>query len=203
MSVSSHLMRVVAAAGIAGATLGATAPAHAGVEPFIGEMMMVGYSFCPRYFAEANGQILSIQQNTALFSLLGTTFGGNGQTTFALPDMRGRSPIGAGQGPGLSTNYILGQSGGQESFTLNVSQMPAHNHLVNATNATADKAGPGDKLLASGASGLNLYSEAAANRTMNSAMIGSAGNGQPVGHRGPFLTMRWCIALQGIFPSRD
>lgn len=202
MSVSSHLMRVVAAAGIAGATLGATAPAHAGAEPFIGEMMLSGYNFCPRNFAQANGQLLPIAQNTALFSLLGTTFGGNGQTTFALPDLRGRSPIGGGQGPGLS-NYFLGQTGGQESFTLNVSQMPAHNHLVNATNATADKAGPGDKFLASGANGLNLYSEAAANRTMNSAMIGSAGNGQPVGHRSPFLTMTWCIALQGIFPARD
>jgi len=202
MSVSSRLVRIAAAAGIAGAAVGAAAPAHAGYEPFLGEMMLVGYNFCPRYFAQANGQLLPIAQNTALFSLLGTMFGGDGRTTFALPDLRGRAPIGQGQGPGLS-NYIVGQTGGQESFTLTTAQMPAHNHVVNVTNAIADKAGPGDKLLASGANNLNLYSESVPNRTMNSAMIGITGNGQPVGHRGPYLTMTWCIALQGIFPSRD
>lgn len=200
MSVSSRLVRIAAAAGIAGAAVGASAPAHAGYEPFVGEMMLAGYNFCPRGFAQANGQLLPIAQNTALFSLLGTTFGGNGQTTFALPDLRGRAPIGQGQGPGLS-NYFLGQTGGQESFTLTTAQMPAHNHVVNVTNAIADKGGPGDKLLA--ATELKPYSDAAPNRTMNSAMIGITGSGQPVGHRGPFLTMTWCIALQGIFPSRD
>ncbi|MBX3574217.1 MAG: phage tail protein [Mesorhizobium sp.] len=201
MSVSSHLKRAVAASAIVGAALAVPAPANAGIEPFLGEMMMVGYTFCPRNFAEANGLLLPIAQNTALFSLLGTTFGGNGQTTFALPDLRGRAPINQGQGPGLS-NYVLGQIGGQESFTLLVSQMPAHNHLVNATNTTADKTGPGGKFLALASGGISIYHEGPANKVMDPAMITPTGGSQPVGHRGPYLAMRWCIATNGIFPSR-
>ncbi|MFH1796460.1 MAG: tail fiber protein [Pseudomonadota bacterium] len=201
MSVSSHLKRAVAAAGIVGAALATPAPANAGVEPYLGEMMLIGNTYCPRGYADANGQILSIASNTALFALLGTNFGGNGQTTFALPDLRGRSPISQGQGPGLS-NYVLGQTGGQESFTLLVSQMPAHNHLVNATNSIADKTGPGGKFLAVASGGVSAYHEGPANKVMDPAMIGTTGGGQPVGHRSPYLTMRWCIAISGIFPSR-
>lgn len=201
MSVSSHLKRAVAAAGILGAALAAPAPANAGSDTFLGEMMLVGFTFCPRNYAEAAGQLLAISSNTALFSLLGTTYGGNGQTTFALPDLRGRSPIGEGQGPGLSS-HVLGETGGQESFTLLVSQMPAHNHLVNATNTTADKSGPGGKFLALASGGISIYHEGPANKVMDPAMIGVTGGGQPVGHRGPFLTMKWCIATAGIYPSR-
>jgi microcystin-dependent protein len=176
--------------------------AQAGVEPFIGEIMMTGYSFCPRGYAETNGQLLAISQNTALFSLLGTTFGGDGRVTFALPDLRGRVPIGQGQGPGLSS-YTLGQVGGAESFTLTVGQMPAHNHGVQATNANADKAGPGSKFPAVEPNLTNMYHDGPPNRLMNSEMITPTGQNQPVGHRSPYLTLRFCIALQGVFPSRN
>lgn len=201
MSVSSRLKCAVAAAGILGAALAAPGAANAGSDTFLGEMMLVGYTFCPRNYAEANGQLLAISSNTALFSLLGTNYGGNGQTTFGLPDLRGRAPINQGQGPGLSP-YVLGQWGGQESFTLLVSQMPMHNHLVNATNTTADKTGPGGKFLALASGGVSIYHEGPANKVMDPAMITLTGGSQPVGHRGPYLTMRWCIATSGIFPSR-
>lgn len=201
MSVSSHLKRAVAASAIVGAALAVPAPANAGIEPFLGEMMMVGYTFCPRNFAEANGLLLPIAQNTALFSLLGTTFGGNGQTTFALPDLRGRAPINQGQGPGLS-NYVLGQIGGQESFTLLVSQMPAHNHLVNATNTTADKTGPGGKFLALASNSISLYFEGPSNRQMDPTMLGTTGNNLPVDIQDPYLAMRICVATAGVFPQQ-
>src|SRR5215217_7886099 len=108
-------------------------------EPFIGQITQVGFTFAPRGWALCNGQILSIAQNTALFSLLGTTYGGNGQTTFALPDLRGRAPIGPGQGPGLSPRS-LGEQSGTENVTLLQSQMPAHNHTVQSNKATNDAA---------------------------------------------------------------
>ena len=111
-------------------------------DPFIGELRLLPVQFCPRGWAFCNGQILPISQNTALFSLLGTTYGGNGQTTFALPDLRGRVPVYSGQGPGLSS-YDLGQVGGTESVTLNLNQTPAHNHLVNASSNDATDSQPG------------------------------------------------------------
>src|SRR2546423_3025403 len=113
-------------------------------EPYLGMIIIVPYNFAPRGWAFCAGQILPIAQNTALFSLLGTTFGGNGQTTFALPDLRGRYPIGMGQGPGLS-NYDLGQVGGTETVTLNVNQLPPHNHPVIATLSDATSGKPGAK----------------------------------------------------------
>jgi microcystin-dependent protein len=110
-------------------------------EPFIGEIRMVGFNFAPRGWAFCQGQLVSIAQNTALFSLLGTLYGGNGQTTFGLPDLRGRSPVGMGQGPGLST-ITQGEVGGTENVTLLSSQMPAHNHLVQPATATVAVSGP-------------------------------------------------------------
>ena len=110
-------------------------------EPFLGQIMLVGFNFAPVGWALCNGQILSITQNTALFSLLGTTYGGNGTTTFALPDLRGRAAVGFGQGPGLS-NYDLGQSTGTETVTLTVGQMPAHNHMVAANAANGNVSSP-------------------------------------------------------------
>ncbi|HUD90835.1 phage tail protein [Sphingobium sp.] len=191
------------------ATLGAAAlfslagaqPAAAQSEPYIGQLTLFTYNFCPNGWAEASGQIMSIAQNTALFSLLGTTYGGNGMTTFALPDLRGRAPIHVGQGPGLS-NYDLGQTGGTESTTLNVNNMPAHNHSIAATNLPGNKGGPGGKLLASDAT-LNKYSDTPTpNVIMNSQMVGVTGGSQPFSIRDPYLAMRWCIALSGIYPSR-
>jgi microcystin-dependent protein len=171
-------------------------------DPFLGQLMLTGATFCPRNWAQADGQLLSISQNTALFSLLGTTYGGNGQTTFALPDLRGRAPIHQGTGPGLS-NYVEGQVGGQESFTVTISQMPAHSHGVQATNATGDKGGPQGRYLAGQVGDNNPYHDGPPNRVMAGDMIQPSGGSQPVSQRGPYLTMMWCIALQGVFPSRN
>jgi microcystin-dependent protein len=172
-------------------------------EPFIGQIMLVPYNFPPRGWAFCTGQIMPIAQNTALFSLLGTTFGGNGQTTFALPDLRGRVPISSGQGPGLD-NYTLGQVGGSETQTLTVSEMPMHNHLVGALTDGVSEAGPANNLLATAPRGSNFYAPQSSNLTqMSPQMIQPAGGNQPFDIRDPYLTLNYCIALQGIFPSRD
>ncbi len=171
-------------------------------EPFLAEIIMFGGNFAPRSWALCNGQILPIAQNTALFSLLGTTFGGNGQTTFALPDMRSRVPIHPGQGPGLSP-YILGEQGGAESQTLNVNQMPAHNHSFaqpcvddDATSSSAT-----GKVHANASS--NIYSAPAGAATMAGGNTGLAGGSQPFQLRQPYLCVNFIICLEGIFPSRN
>jgi microcystin-dependent protein len=172
-------------------------------EPFIGQIMLVPYNFAPRGWAFCNGQLLSIAQNTALFSLLGTTYGGNGQTTFALPDLRGRAPISSGQGPGLQ-NYDLGQVGGSETQTLTASQMPLHNHLVNALTDAVTASSPASNFLGTAPRGANLYAPQSASTTqMSPQMIGPAGGSQPFDIRDPYLTLNYCIALEGIFPSRS
>lgn len=169
-------------------------------EPFIGEIMLVPYNFAPRGWAFCNGQILSIAQNTALFSLLGTTYGGNGQTTFALPDLRGRCALSSGQGPGLA-NYSLGEVTGTENVTLNGTQIPPHNHSVAAVDDDATTSTPAAALPANiSAKG---YSKAAANTTMNPTMIGGGGGNQPHPNLQPLLVLNYCIALEGIFPSRN
>jgi len=168
-------------------------------EPFLGQIILVPYNFAPRGWAFCNGQILSIAQNTALFSLLGTTYGGNGQTTFALPDLRGRTALSAGQGPGLS-NYDLGQVSGSETVTLTINQMPQHNHGVNTqastSDATSNKAS--NNYLATG----NSYA-ATQDTTMAPQTVQLAGGSQPHENLQPYLTLNYCIALEGIFPSRN
>ena len=169
------------------------------MEPFLGQLMLVPYNFAPQGWAFCNGQIMSIAQNSALFSLLGTTYGGNGQTTFALPDLRGRVAISAGQGPGLQ-NYSLGEVAGSESITLISTQMPAHTHLVGASTgsaqATPDNAFPGSD------TSTQIY-DLAASTTMNPQMIQPAGGSQPHENRQPYLVLNYIIALQGIYPSRS
>ena len=168
-------------------------------EPFLGQLMCVGFNFAPRGWAFCNGQIMAIAQNTALFSLLGTTYGGNGQTTFGLPDLRGRVALGFGQGPGLS-NYTQGEVAGVETVTLNSQQMPLHNHAINASNLDAADQTPGGNF----PSGGGAYNNPAPPRqAMNAAMCGNAGGNQPHENRQPYLVLNWVIALQGIFPSRN
>lgn len=167
--------------------------------PFLGEIFLVPYNFAPRGYAFCEGQILSISQNTALFALLGTTYGGNGQTTFALPDLRGRVPVGVGQGPGLS-NVDLGQVGGTETVTLTQAQMPAHNHLAGSTQAAGTATRPSNQFPAAGA---GVYGAASDGTTMNAAVVQSAGGNQPFSVKSPFLGLHYIIALQGIFPSRN
>ena len=181
---------------------GAQAPLYAqATDPFLGQLMLVPYNFAPRGWAFCQGQILPIAQNTALFSLLGTTYGGNGQTTFALPDLRGRVPMGAGQGPGLS-DYVIGQQGGAESHTLTVNEMPAHSHSVNADTSVGSSDKPGGKLPARNGAGVPQYGTSV-NTQMAATMLGNAGGSQPHSIMQPYLVMNWVIALQGIFPQRN
>jgi microcystin-dependent protein len=181
-----------------------------GAEPYIGEIMLFAGNFQVRGYAFCNGQLLSIAQNTALFSLLGTTYGGNGQTTFGLPDLRGRFPMHFGQGPGLSP-YNLGERGGTPSVTLNTQQMPVHNHTLNISAAAATSNSPAGNVLAV-PNGLTSGSEenvaikaygAAPNGTANNNSIGTAGGSQPFGVMNPYLTLNFQIAVEGIYPPRD
>ena len=170
-------------------------------EPFIGQIIMAGFNFAPRGYAFCAGQLLSIAQNTALFSLLGTTYGGDGRVTFGLPDLRGRVPVHMGQGPGLS-NYVEGQVVGTENVSLLLSQLPQHNHLVNA-NTTGGVATPINSFPASdGGDQATLYA-ASPTGMMNPVMTGLAGGSQPHNNMQPYLVTNFCIALVGIFPSRN
>jgi microcystin-dependent protein len=171
--------------------------------PLLGSIIMFAGNFAPRGWALCNGQILPISQNTALFSILGTTYGGNGTTTFALPDLRGRVPVQQGQGPGLSP-YTIGQSGGVENVTLLSNNMPIHNHLVNCNTSAGDQASPAAGVPAVESTGTSLdYSAGASGATMNPTMIANAGGSQPFTIVQPYLTINFIIALQGVFPSRN
>lgn len=167
-------------------------------EPFLGELRNFGFNFAPRGWALCQGQLLPISQNQALFALLGTTFGGDGQVTFGLPDLRGRVPVGWGQGPGLEV-YELGEQGGAESVTLTLTEMPQHNHPV-AASATAASKNPAGGVPAPTAAGASYGTTADA--AMSPGMVGAVGGSQPHENRAPFLGSNWCIALEGIFPSR-
>ncbi len=170
--------------------------------PFLGQIQPFGFNFAPRGWAMCNGQILPIAQNTALFSLLGTTYGGNGQTTFALPNLQSRVPVHFGQGAGLSP-YDLGQMSGQESVTLTVNQMPSHNHpiVVKASAGTKLNAVPANNNIG----GANIYTNAALDSTLDpgTGTCGLIGGSQPVNTLPPYLALNFCIALEGIFPSRN
>lgn len=201
--------RLAAAVGLA---LAGAGEVRAQAEPFIGQIMMTGASFCPRGWVEADGQLLSIASNTALFSLYGVSFGGDGRTTFALPDLRGRSPIGFGQGPGLSA-HPLGASGGAEQQTLSTAQMPTHTHeataALNAAPTPAATPAPGGALLALSTPG-PIYAvpaqgqpTAAMAAEAVTASVAPTGGGAPFGIVSPFLAIRYCVALQGVFPSRN
>ena len=170
-------------------------------EPFIGEIRLFGFNFAPIGWAMCAGQLLPISQNTALFSLLGTTYGGNGTSNFALPDLRGRVPVSQGQGLGLSS-YIMGELEGSETVTLSAAQLPAHNHLVRANDSKGTTKTVAGNVLALGKK--DEFATAPDSSTvMNSAMIESAGEDEPVNNLQPLLVVNACIALSGIFPSRS
>lgn len=178
------------------------------MEPFIAQIMMFAGNFAPRGWAFCQGQILSIAQNTALFSLLGTTYGGNGQTTFALPDLRGRVPVGTGQGPSLA-NVVLGEMAGSPSTTLLITNMPAHNHVVTVNPRAVTEAGdvsdPTNAYPANSGSLDREYKAAGTLVNMGAASVtsGVAGGSQPFSTMQPYLGMNYIIALEGIFPSRN
>ena len=190
---------------LAVAVSGASNMALAGPNPLIGDIMAVGENFCPRGWASAEGQLISIANNTALFSLIGTTFGGDGRSTMGLPDLRGRVAMGQGRGPGLTTRN-MGQQFGAEARVLSVAQLPSHSHDVYANNLDGDKPGPGGKLLAaappSGTGSETIYSDQPPTVQMSAQMIANAGSSQPFNIQDPYLVMRYCIATQGTYPSR-
>jgi microcystin-dependent protein len=163
-------------------------------EPFLSEIRMMSFSFAPKGWATCDGQLLPINQNQALFSLLGTTYGGNGQTNFALPDMRGRTPIHVG------SNYPLGQRGGEQAHTVSVSELPTHTHMANATSATGGLANPANNVLAAAN---NLYTAAAQLTSLSPATVSNIGGSQAHVNMQPFLTLTFAIALQGIYPSQN
>ncbi|WP_417799987.1 phage tail protein [Tenacibaculum sp.] len=196
------------------------------MEPFLGQITMFGGNFAPRGWAFCDGQLLAISQNTALFSILGTTYGGDGRTTFALPDLRGRAPIGPRNGPGLS-DYRLGQRGGVETVTLNITQMPSHNHATQ-NNTAADQhiqlsadagirstpqAGdvPAGASFGSGISATPVNAYGPANNTVNGQTISAnaglnilnTGGNLPHTNVQPYLAVNYIIALVGVFPSRN
>jgi microcystin-dependent protein len=173
------------------------------MNPLLASILLFAGNFAPIGWAFCDGSILSISQNTALFSLLGTTYGGNGTSNFALPDMRGRVPIGMGNGPGLSP-VILGETGGVENITLTINQMPQHSHTLNGHTALGDTSDPTNAIPANtGALDREYKGNTAPNTVMNPAAIGASGGSQPVAIRNPYLGMNYIIALQGIFPSRN
>ncbi len=169
-------------------------------EPFIAEIRMFGFTFAPKGWADCNGQILSIAQNTALFSLLGTTYGGNGTSTFALPNLQNMIPVGMGQGPGLS-QYVLGETSGTTNVTLLSNQMPQHNHSFGSNSGDADATNPASSVPAR-ATGETPFVAGAPNTAL-STTIGLVGGGQPHNNLMPYLSVRFCIALQGVFPARN
>lgn len=172
-------------------------------EPFLAEIRIFPFNFAPHGWAFCDGQLLPLSQNTALFSLLGTTYGGDGRTTFALPSLQGRAPMHPGQGPGLSP-HGLGETGGTESVSLLPSEMPSHAHGWNASNQDATAQGPAGQLTAGGVGGIALYNTPApaSMTTLSPNAVGSVGGGQPHNNLQPYLILNFCIALQGIFPPR-
>lgn len=166
--------------------------------PFLGELKLMSFAYPPKGWALCNGQLLPINQNQALFALLGTTYGGNGQTNFALPDLRGRAPLHSGNG------VALGEQAGQEAVTLTAAQMPAHTHTLTATNDLANASVPGGAVPAAKArGGMNRYAPAGGGAAMAAASLASGGGSQPHPNMQPFMVLSWVIAMQGIFPSRD
>jgi len=165
--------------------------------PYLGQLLLVPYNFAPLGWAFCQGQVLPISQYDALFNLIGTTYGGDGQSTFALPDLRGRTPIGTGQGSGLSS-YVLGQLGGVEEVTVTSPQLPLHSHPVLGSSTAANSVNPGVSVPGSGQT---IYRQNATTAQMLPGMCSSVGGSQPHNNLQPYNTLNWIIALEGIFPS--
>jgi microcystin-dependent protein len=170
------------------------------MDPFVAEIRIFGFNFAPKGWAFCDGQILPLSQNTALFSLLGTTYGGDGKSNFALPNFQGDAPMFWGQGPGLSLRDI-GETGGSETVSLLESEMPSHSHALQASRSDATDTNPGGELLAKGV-GVGAYSPPAGNVPMSDSTIAPAGGDQPHNNMQPYLTLNFCIALQGVYPPR-
>ncbi len=194
---------LIAVASTAGLAMGVSAPQASAQDAMLGEVRPVAFTFCPRGFVNAHGQLLPIAQNTALFSLYGTTFGGDGRTTFGVPDLQGRTPMHDGTGPGL-TPRVQGQKLGFEDVTLTVAQMPSHNHLVRGSNVdgnttSINNAGFGN--VVGGTPGFQTGQTLT--QSTRPYAISSAGGNQPHFNIQPSAVIRFCVASQGLFPSRN
>ena len=173
-------------------------------DPFLAEIRMFGGNFAPYGWALCNGQLMAISQNTALFSLLGTTYGGDGRVTFGLPNLMGTAPMQQGQGPGLSQRW-LGETGGEQTVTLTSAEMPVHTHLPNAYDGGGDATTPADGVWASALNGrvpATMFSDAAPDQVMNAQATTATGGSQPHNNMPPYLCVSFIIALQGIYPQR-
>jgi microcystin-dependent protein len=173
--------------------------------PFVAEIRIFGCNFAPTGWAQCNGQLMPISQNTALFSLLGTSYGGDGKSTFALPNMQGNAPMHAGQNPGGLSQRFLGEESGSPFVTLLATEMPVHSHTVKASSAAATAADPGGNFWAQAVGDQGGYPYYAANATtqMNPACFTTAGSSLPHNNMHPYLVLNFCIALQGVFPARN
>lgn len=173
------------------------------MDPFVAEIRIFPFNFAPKGWAFCDGQILPLSQNTALFSLLGTTYGGDGKTNFALPDFQGRVPIHPGQGPGLSL-YDLGETGGSETVSLLQSEIPSHSHTVQCNSAAGGLTSPTNNIWSplSGRTPPKLYNSSSDGTFMSGNAVTPAGGDQPHNNMQPYLTLNFCIALQGVYPPR-
>jgi microcystin-dependent protein len=165
--------------------------------PFMGEIKIISWNFAPQGWAFCNGQFLPINQNQALFSLFGTMYGGNGQTTFALPDLRGQVPMHVGNG------HTQGEKGGQSSHTISIQELPAHIHFANVADVVSSSGAPSNARLVSQAQGANVYSPPSNLQAMAPNALGNTGGSQAHENRQPYLALNFIVALQGIFPSRN
>jgi len=180
------------------------------MDPYIGEIRLFGFNFAPVGWMQCNGQLLAIQQFTALFSILGVNFGGNGTTNFGLPNLQGTVPIGQGSGPGL-TPFTVGATGGQQTHTLLTNEMPSHSHsltalpvrAINTTPAAGSHLSQGEGGSRGSTYNVNAYTTNSPGTTLRPAAVGAAGGGAPHDNMQPYLTMNWCIATQGVFPPRS
>lgn len=170
-------------------------------DPFVAEVRVLPFNFAPTGWARCDGQLLPISQNTALFSLLGTTYGGDGKSSFALPNLAGRFAMGPGQGPGLS-DRLLGEDTGQANVTLTQAEMPGHNHELMA-GAAGLSTSPGAALMAPPVNGASVYRMPGAPAAMAAGAVGASGNSLPHQNRQPYLALMFCIALQGVYPPRS
>jgi microcystin-dependent protein len=171
-------------------------------DPFVAEIRMFGFNFAPTGWAQCNGQLLPISQNTALFSLLGTFYGGDGKSTFALPNLQGSTTVHQGQGSGLS-QYFLGQSGGSQFVTLLESEMPAHSHTWKASGQDGTNQSPVNELTAVGVGGVQMYAAPGTTTQLNFNALAPAGGSLPHNNMMPYLVVNFCIAMQGVFPPRQ
>lgn len=180
------------------------------MNPFVAEIRIFPFNFAPQGWASCNGQLMAISQNTALFSLLGTTYGGDGKSTFALPNLQGCVPMHYDQGPGLS-EHVIGESGGSTTVTLLSTQLPSHSHYLNATSAAGTAGDPTALLYANGnwsdgegdTGAVQYYTTTAPNVSLAAGAISFAGSNMAHNNLMPYLTLNFCIALQGVFPSRS